>query len=148
MVSRQGTPRQDTRLMPTYLNHRATLRCMHGGQVMLIPPPFRSLHTMGSPVVTDVDLMRAPIVGCPQVGPGLVPCTAVVQIITGRARQIFADRQSPLLDTLMALTNGVAPGFVTAQTDGGSNMQTIEGLQALALLGAAARGAALCEVCG
>ena len=56
-----------------YLNHRAILQCTHGGRVMLIPPPFRSLWVMQSPVITEPDLMQAFIIGCPQIGPGIKP---------------------------------------------------------------------------
>ena len=53
--------------MSKYLNHNATLQCTHGGQVMMMPPPMRSLWIMESPVVTDVDLHSAFIIGCPQI---------------------------------------------------------------------------------
>jgi hypothetical protein len=133
--------------MLSYLNHRAILKCTHGGQVLLVPPPLRSLHIMGSPVVTDFDLLKAPIIGCPQIGPGLKPCTRCVMVVTGRARDIFVDSLVPLLDTLQALTDGSAPGLVTAVTNGGSNAQPFD-RQLSALARAALRKAALCEICG
>lgn len=107
--------------MSMYLNHRAILQCSHGGRVMLIPPAFRSFHIISSPVVTDMDLLQAFIVGCPQIGPGLKPCTRVTMIILGRSQQFQVNNQIPLLDSLMAMTDGVAPAVVTALTDGESN---------------------------
>src|SRR4051794_6970653 len=104
-----------------YLNHRAILQCTHGGRVMLIPPPFRSLWTMNSPVVTEPDLLKAPIIGCPQIGPGLKPCTKITVILMGKALQIQIDGEVPILDSLRAMTDGSAPGIVTAMYDGGSN---------------------------
>lgn len=134
--------------MPFYLNHRATLQCAHGGQVMLIPPPFRSFHPMGSPVITDFDLMNAVIVGCPQIGPGLKPCTKITAILMGRSFLFTVDGYAPLLDTLMALTDGVAPGVVTALNHGGSNaMPNPSARQALTLSSAAANGKPFCEEC-
>ena len=134
--------------MPTYLNHRAILQCTHGGRVVFVPPPYRSLYVTGSPVVTDVDLLEAFIVGCAQIGPGLKPCTRVIFILAGRAQLIDVDRQIPLLDTLRALTDGVGPGIVTAITDGDSNAQTQPLLAQIgAMTSAALRGAALCEIC-
>src|SRR5437879_6414422 len=107
--------------MSTYLNHNSVLQCMHGGQVMLIPPPLRSLYSMHSPVVTDIDLMKAMIVGCPQIGPGLKPCLKIITIILGRSFQIHVDGETPILDSLQAMTDGVPPGMVSAMTNGGSN---------------------------
>jgi len=131
-----------------YLNHRSILQCTHGGRVLLIPPPYRSFHIMQSPVVTDMDLLKAPIIGCPQVGPGLKPCTRVVSIIMGRSLQFYVDGQVPLLDSLMALTDGVAPGMVAAIYNGGSNATPAPiSIQALSLANASASGAALCEIC-
>src|SRR5438132_1505022 len=103
-----------------YLNHRAVLQCSHGGRVVLLPPPFRSLHVMQSPVVTDVDLMKA-FIACPQAGPGIKPCTRILLIVVGRSLQIRVDNQIPILDSLQAITDGAPPGMVTVVNDGNSN---------------------------
>src|SRR5205085_2673419 len=110
-------PQEDT-LLSNYLNHRAMLQCTHGGQVMLIPPPLRSLYVMQSPVLTDMDLMKAMIIGCPQIGPGLKPCLKITMILMGRSLQIHVDGETPILSSLQAMTEGVPPGMVTAITDG------------------------------
>src|SRR5260370_3534706 len=103
-----------------YLNHRAILQCTHGGRVMLIPPPFRSLWVMQSPVITEPDLMQAFIIGCPQIGPGIKPCTKIVAILMGRSFQIQIDGEVPILDSLRALTDGAPPAAVTASYDANS----------------------------
>jgi len=134
--------------MPMYLNHRAMLQCTHGGQVILFPPPFRSFNVMQSPALTDMDLLKAMIVGCPQVGIGVKPCTKVVMIIVGRAIQIYVDGETPLLDSLQALTDGIPPGEVTAVTNGESNATPApHSLQADTLRNAARTGAPFCQVC-
>src|ERR1022692_4214486 len=129
-----------------YLNHLATLQCTHGGQVLLFPPPFRSFNIMQSPVVTDMDLLEALIVGCPQIGPGIKPCTKIITILLGQSLEIQVDGEIPILDSLQALTDGVPPGIVTAITDGGSNA-TPAPLQAAVLKNASQTGAALADVC-
>lgn len=108
-----------------YLNHAAIIRCTHGGTVRLFPPSVRSYYIEGRPVITDMDLLRAVIIGCPQVGPGLKPCTRIVSILMGRALQIKVDGETPILKTLKALTDGVAPGVCAAWTDGNSNDETL-----------------------
>lgn len=132
--------------MPNYLNHRATLQCVHGGRVVLIPPLLRSMHVMQSPVLTAEDLQQSFILGCPQIGPGLKPCLKVIQILLGRSIKIQVDGETPLLQTLQALTDGVPPGLVQAINDGGSN--ATPGLlvpQAATAAMAAANGRGLCE---
>lgn len=128
-----------------YLNHRALLQCTHGGRVLLLPPPFRSLNIMQSPVVTDVDLMQAIIVGCPQIGPGIKPCIKIVSILMGRAIQIHVDGEIPILDSLRAMTDGNPPGLVSAINDGGSNATPAPiSVQVLTMARAAIAGAAFC----
>lgn len=116
--------------------------------MVLIPPPLRSFHIMQSPVVTDMDLLKAFIVGCAQIGPGLKPCTRVTSIIVGRSYQFYVDEQVPLLDSLVAFTDGVAPSLVTALTNGGSNATPAPiNAQAVALASASEKGLAFCELC-
>jgi hypothetical protein len=74
----------------------------------------------GSPVLTANDLlMRAFIVGCPQIGPGLKPCLKVISILFGRARNFYVDQNSmqdiPVLETLKAMTDGMVPGLLLVQ---------------------------------
>ncbi|MFN7916984.1 MAG: hypothetical protein U0Q55_16695 [Vicinamibacterales bacterium] len=131
-----------------YLNQRATLQCVHGGTVMIIPMPMRSMHVMDSPVLTDQDLLKAFIIGCPQIGPGLKPCTKIVQIILGRSMQIDVDGETPILESLMALTDGVAPGIVRAVNNGQSNATpTLPMPQMITATNAAGSGSGFCEPC-
>lgn len=134
--------------MPMYLNHRSILQCTHGGVVMLTPPPARSFWIMASPVVTDMDLYRATIVGCPQIGPGLKPCIKIVSIMVGLSQEFFVDDERPILDSLQAMTDGVGPGVVSATTNGGSNATPAPiSFQAAALRKASHAGKAFCELC-
>jgi hypothetical protein len=133
--------------MKMYLNHRANLQCSHGGQVKIIPPLMRSMYVVESPVVTDLDLLqRARIVGCGQTGPGVKPCTNIVQIVRGKADKITVDDEIPILDTLQALTDGSPQGMVQAIDNGNSNATIGSGSrQMVALLNASRSGALFCE---
>jgi len=132
-----------------YLNQRAILQCVHGGQVVIVPMPMRSLHVMHSPVLTEQDLLKAVVVGCPQMGPGLKPCTKIVQVIVGQSFQIKVDQETPILDTLQAMTDGCPPGLVRALDNGQSNATpNLPSAQAAVFSSAAGSGAAFCEPCG
>jgi hypothetical protein len=108
-----------------YLNHAAVIKCVHGGLVQLIPPPWPSYYIEEFPILTDRDLLQAMIIECPQIGPALKPCTRIVRIMIGRALQIDVDGETPILMTLNALTDGVPAGICLAFTDGNSNDETI-----------------------
>jgi hypothetical protein len=108
-----------------YLNQAAQLQCVHGGMVKILPQPKRSMHVGGAPILTDFDLFAALIVGCPQIGPGLKPCTKITYVMMGLSQDIKVDGQTPILKTLQAMTDGLAPGIVRALDDGGSNAETI-----------------------
>lgn len=132
--------------MPMYLNHRSILQCTHGGRVVLFPPPFRSWNIMNSHGLTDQDLLKAIIVGCGQMGPGVKPCTKIIQIMVGKAGKIVVDGEIPILDNLQALTDGGPPGIVTALDNGQSNATITPMLAQIAALQAAARsGTPFCE---
>jgi hypothetical protein len=137
--------------MLKYLNHAATLQCVHGGNVRFTPAPMRSFHVQGSPILTEPDLLKALILGCPQIGPGLKPCTRVVQIMLGRARQIFVDGEIPLLENLMAMTDGDPPGMCSKMANTMSNAEIVSlflgGAQARTLIRAHQNGKPLCEIC-
>lgn len=114
---------------------------------MMFPPPMRSFNIMQSPVVTDVDLMQAVIVGCTQISPATKPCTKIVAILVGRALQIQVDGQIPILDSLQALTDGGPPGIVSALDNGDSNATPgFPSVQAMTMINAAQAGAPLCPV--
>ena len=132
--------------MPMYLNHRATLQCTHGGRVILFPPVHRSFNIMGSHGLTDQDLLKAMIIGCAQMGPGVKPCTKITTILMGKAGKIITDGEIPILDTLQAMTDGAPPGMVTAIDNGQSNATITPMLAQIAALQTAARtGAPFCE---
>jgi hypothetical protein len=101
----------------------AVVTCIHGGQVII--QPSQSIATIqGMPILTVPDLVGAPIVGCPQVGTGIVPCTAVVvtePVIIPSAKASAAGKPAYLAETVGApggLTNGNPPGMIICVNPG------------------------------
>lgn len=111
--------------MLKYLSHASILKCSHGGTVQFVPPPSRSYYIKQRPILTEPDLLKAFIIGCPQVGPGLKPCTKVVRVMIGKAVDIRTDSEVPLLESLKALTDGSPPGICMAVSHGGSNSEIL-----------------------
>ena len=104
--------------MPAILNAAARVMCIHGGQVVFVPSQ-QVLMIGGMPALTLPDLLAATIVGCPQAGPGIKPCT---KIITGEpalsASPVSSVAGVPLLIANQigppgGVTDGVPPGMIT-----------------------------------
>ena len=91
--------------------------CIHGGHVMLTPSQT-SVLVGGGPVLCVPDLLTAPIVGCPQAGPGIVPCTMILvtdPVITASPKVIVAGRPAYVCAQVGVpggVTNGVPPGMI------------------------------------
>jgi hypothetical protein len=111
--------------MPLILTTNAVLTCNHGGHVNVIPGQ-QQVSIGGGFVLRLVDLMGATIGGCPQVGPGLKPCTTVAEVLpVSVAPAVLAAGQPVLLQTLMAQTDGNPPGVVMAMAPGQAKVQAM-----------------------
>jgi hypothetical protein len=103
--------------MPQILTSNAQLMCIHGGQVMLHPTQT-IVQIQGGFVLCVPDLLTMPIVGCPQVGPGIVPCTLVMvtePVITASPKVMVGGRPAYVVQQVGVpggVTNGVPPGMV------------------------------------
>lgn len=114
--------------MPPVLNAQATLLCPHGGRVTVIPGQQQVLAG-GAPVLRVSDLMGAPIAGCTlPPTPATVPCTVVAAVLPGSwATTVTAMGEPVLLQTLVAMTNGVPPGPVVVASPGQVVVQAMPG---------------------
>ena len=74
----------------------------------------------GAPTLRVSDVLGAPIVGCPVAPTGAtVPCTLVASVLPGSwASTVLAAAEPVLLQTLIAVTNGVPPGPVLVVSPG------------------------------
>jgi hypothetical protein len=89
----------------------ATITCIHGGQVTLIPRQA-SAFCAGAPLLCVPDLVGAPIVGCPVIpSPTTKPCTTVIATMPGSfSPKLFVGGRPAYLSTLVAVTDSVPPG--------------------------------------
>ena len=107
-----------------YLSRASLIRCCHGGTVK--PKEARhKLRINGEAVLTDKDLLGADVLACPQTGPGIVPCTKVLRIVSGSiVKGVAVSKSRPLLESFSGVTNSNPPGLCTVVNDGGSVVRT------------------------
>lgn len=114
--------------MPFVLNAAAQLQCPHGGRVAVIPGQ-RQVLAGGAPALRAGDVEGAPIVGCPvPPTPTTKPCTTVAAVLPGSwASSVLAAGEPVLLQTLVALTDGIPPGPVVVLSPGQAQVQANPG---------------------
>jgi hypothetical protein len=109
--------------MPLVVTTNARIICAHGGQVQLVPKQQKVLIEGGF-VLCEPDLVGSPIVGCPQAGPGIKPCTAIVSTIPGSTSPTTSvDGRPVYVQTLSGLTDGVPPGTIICVSPGQAVVQ-------------------------
>jgi hypothetical protein len=105
--------------VPPVVTTNATIMCIHGGRVMLVPKQT-SVQVQGGMVLCEGDLVGAPIVGCAQ-PPTIAskPCTLVVSTLPGGSspRVTVAGRPAHIA-TLSGITDGVPPGAIMVASPG------------------------------
>jgi hypothetical protein len=97
--------------MPPVVTSNAVITCTHGGHVTLLPRQEK-VSIDGGFVLCEGDLIGAPIVGCAQIGPGLVPCTVIVSTLPGSTslKVMVSGRPVHVQVPIIGVTNGVPPG--------------------------------------
>jgi len=104
----------------------ATIKCIHGGTVTIIPKQ-KTVLIGGSPVLCEPDLVSAPIVGCPvATSPGSKPCLIVASVIPGptsTSLKVKVGKKAAYLATLTGLTDGVPPGAIMVANPGQAIVQ-------------------------
>ncbi len=110
--------------MPLLLNANAELTCPHGGRVSVLPSQEQVLAG-GAPVLRVSDLEGAPVLGCPvPVTPTSAPCTLVAEVFPGSwSDTVLVVGEPVLLQTLIAITDGVPPGPVMVIEPGQGQVQ-------------------------
>src|SRR5690348_12064898 len=105
--------------MPPIVTSNATIMCVHGGQVTLIPKQTQVV-IQGGAVLCEGDLVGAPIIGCAQPpSPGTKPCTMVVSTLPGGSvPTVLAGGRPVHIATLTGMTDGVPPGVIQVVSPG------------------------------
>lgn len=98
--------------MTRWLTEDAVLVCAHeAGRVGIAAT--QELVTVGQRrVLVAPDPEGRPIVGCPNVGPTIKPCSATLAVRQGYSAFIRVAGRPVCLDTVTGLTDGTPPGTV------------------------------------
>jgi len=94
------------------LNQKAVLTCAHLTGVVGVRASQRFVRISGHPVVVKPDPIGKPIVGCPNIGPSIKPCTSTLTLSAGYSEFIKIGGCSVCLDNTKGLTDGTPPGSV------------------------------------
>jgi hypothetical protein len=110
--------------MPPIVTSNATILCVHGGQVVLVPSQTQ-VTIQGGAVLCEPDIMGAPIVGCAQPPtPSTVPCTVVVSALPGSTSlTVSVNGQPAYVATLSGITDGIPPGAIMVADPGQTQVE-------------------------
>lgn len=94
------------------LTQTAVLVCDHVVGVVAMIPSQHFVRIDGKPVLVAADPVGKAIVGCPNVGPTIKPCTATLAVKKGYSEFVSVGGCKMCLDPITGLTDGTPPGFV------------------------------------
>ncbi|HDP88381.1 MAG TPA: hypothetical protein ENN42_00230 [Thioalkalivibrio sp.] len=95
-----------------WLTEDAVLVCAHETGLVGIVATQGLVSIGHRRVLVATDPEARPIVGCPNVGPAIKPCTATLKVKQGYSALIRIDGRPVCLDTVTGLTDGTPPGTV------------------------------------
>jgi hypothetical protein len=96
--------------MPAVLTTDSTLKCVHGGS-LVVQASVPVLTAGGPAVLVRADLLAAAISNCTNTNAaaGQTPCLKVTAILTGISTTLTAGGLEVMLETAQGLTNGTPP---------------------------------------
>ena len=94
------------------LNEKAVLICLHVRGIITNKLAQDYVRIAKSPVQIDNDPEGRNIVGCPNIGVGIKPCTNTLQVRKGYSTWVKINGRGICLDTVTGLTDGTPPGVV------------------------------------
>lgn len=95
-----------------WLTEDAVLVCAHETGIVGIAATQNLVTIEGRRVLVATNPEGRPIVGCPNVGPTIKPCTSTLKVQQGYSPFIRVNGRSVCLDTVTGLTDGTPPGTV------------------------------------
>ena len=95
-----------------FLTEDATLVCKHELGIVGIRRSQDLVRIEGRAVLVRRDPEGRPIVGCPNVGATIKPCTNTLKVRVGYSDLIRIEDRPVCLDTVVGLTDGTPPGVV------------------------------------
>lgn len=94
------------------LTQLAVMTCAHQMGIVGLLPSQAYVSVEGRRVLVAPDPVGKPILGCPNIGPTLKPCTSTLPVKTGYSSFVRVSGRAVCLDTVRGLTDGTPPGLV------------------------------------
>lgn len=110
--------------MPPIVTSSAMIKCVHGGQVTLMPRQT-SATIDGAPILCEPDLMGATIAGCMQPTTSTTKqCTTVVSTTPGSTSlKVTVCGKPAYIATLSGVTDSIPPGALVVSSPGQTTVQ-------------------------
>ncbi|HYE99997.1 MAG TPA: hypothetical protein VEJ18_13850 [Planctomycetota bacterium] len=94
------------------LTQDAILPCRHVSGLVRLVPSQDWVSIEGRAVLLQADPEGRPIVGCPNYGATIKPCTTTLPVEQGYSSWVRVDGRRLCLDAVVGLTDGTPPGTV------------------------------------
>ena len=94
------------------VTEQAIATCAHQLGVVALKSGQNIVRIGGVAVLVAHDPVARPIVGCPNVGPTIKPCTATLAVRSGYSTLVCIEGKAICLETVTGLTDGTPPGMV------------------------------------
>lgn len=94
------------------LTEDAKIVCDHELGNVKLAPIQRLVTIEGRSVLVNNDPEGRPIVGCPNIGATIKPCTATLDVEAGYSELVRIDNKAACLDAVTGLTDGTPPGTI------------------------------------
>lgn len=98
--------------MMHWLTEDAVLVCTHELGIVGILATQRLVTVEHRRVLVETDPEQRTIVGCPNTGPAIKPCTSTLKVKVGYSDLIRIENHRVSIDTVTGLTDGTPPGTV------------------------------------
>lgn len=95
-----------------WLTEEARVVCAHEQGIVGITARQELVFIEGKAVLVATDPEGRPIVGCPNIGATIKPCTQTLKVREGYSDLLQIDGREICLDTVVGLTDGTPPGIV------------------------------------
>jgi len=94
------------------LTEDAVIVCSHELGLVRIEATQDLVTVAARRLLVEVDPEGRPIVGCPNIGVAIKPCTSTLKVQAGYSEWLRISGRRICLDTIRGLTDGTPPGVV------------------------------------
>lgn len=94
------------------ITEAAIMTCAHRLGIVGLLSSQAYVKISGRKVLVSPDPVGKPILGCPNIGPTLKPCTSTLPVKSGYSSFVRISGRAVCLDTTCGITDGTPPGLV------------------------------------